>query len=103
VHENTVSSTTEYSSRSEDPGKSRNMSKLSASVYNVLFSMFSVSHNCSVGYLPLRYAYYFRVFVCLKLNGILVIMCHISRCSEQEYELIHHSTNAPSTGVLISP
>jgi len=39
---NAVSSTTEYKSQSESPGKFRNMYKLFTSVYNVLFSLFSV-------------------------------------------------------------
>ena len=39
---NTVSGTTEYNSRSEDPGKFGNMYALFASVYNVLFYLFSL-------------------------------------------------------------
>ena len=39
---NDVGSTAEYNSQSESPGKFRNMYKLSASVYDVSFSLFSV-------------------------------------------------------------
>jgi len=42
VLQNAVSSTAEYNSRSDDPGKFRSMYKLSVSVYNVLFSPFSL-------------------------------------------------------------
>ena len=42
VLENTVGGTTEYISRSEDRGKFRNVYKMSASVCNVLFSLFSL-------------------------------------------------------------